>query len=421
MTRKENEVNLDWLTEFVNLIPIIPAQRKNLLDIAGFPRWENVISNLLAFYLKKDEEHKFGTLFIKSLLEAYNSLSKDTDTTKLCENLYDESDYSVEREFTTKSGKRIDILLKCDTEWAIIIENKIDASLYNDLTDYWDFDVEINHKIGVVLSLNPMDTSKTNFVNITHQELIDKVNTNLHNYFLNADDRHLMFLKEYILNIESMYPNENNAQLDDFLKEYQKIWGKIANIEKSQKLKLKMPETQLNNIGKLQSFSKQLFVHVAQPVYDIMNKYGYSSGASKLDNSARFRIDENFMEKHDYGVDYNIINRLLFWVSFEHLRYHSEFLAFFELYGKNTEYGVKLDKSLLSEDIFRGCVSTGTDKNEKGGHYHIYKIQIPINFDNKSFEEALKEALDEHFFKKGFIEKAVNKLDAIIKEEKTKK
>ena len=418
MAQKEIELKLDWLAELVEKIPTEPPeQRKNFFDIAGFPRWENVNSNLLAFYFDKNEEHKFGSLFIKSILDKYYTKS----TNAKIENLYD-GNFSVKRESPpNNSRKRIDLLLEYETGWTIIIENKIDASLYNDLEDYWNR-VEAKNKIGIVLSVLPIEIPERNekFVNITHLELVEQVKQNLSDYYLNADDRHLMFLKEYILNIEAMYPNKNHEEMDAFLKEYQK---NRENIEELKNLKFGKYENNLDNITKFQSFIKQLYAHVAQPVYEIMNKYGFSSGASKLDNSARFRIDQNFKEKHDYGVDYDTINRLLFWVDFRHLRYHSEFSAYYELYDKeNTKYGNRLEQRLLSENVYCGCVSIREDRKEGGGHFHIYKILIPINFEtSKSFKEALIQALDEHFFVKGFIEKAVKTLDEIIEEEKTKK
>jgi len=127
---KENILKLEWLDDFVRLLPKISKVRKNFMEIAGFPKWETVNSNLLAFYLDKTEEHGFGDLFFKSLL-------KLIELDKI--ELYN-SDFFVEREVYTPKGKYIDIVIKSvdiddngKHDWVIILENKVYADLYNDL------------------------------------------------------------------------------------------------------------------------------------------------------------------------------------------------------------------------------------------------------------------------------------------------
>ena len=43
-----------------------------LMEIAGFPRWENVYSNILAFLLNSEQVHGFGPLFIHSIMAIYS-------------------------------------------------------------------------------------------------------------------------------------------------------------------------------------------------------------------------------------------------------------------------------------------------------------------------------------------------------------
>lgn len=45
---------LDWLQKLIDSFPSKNKIRKNLIDIAGYPSWENVNSNLLAFYFDKN-------------------------------------------------------------------------------------------------------------------------------------------------------------------------------------------------------------------------------------------------------------------------------------------------------------------------------------------------------------------------------
>ena len=48
-----------------------PTEPPTLMQIAGFPNWENVYSNILAFFLDTNQDHGFGPLFIRSILAAY--------------------------------------------------------------------------------------------------------------------------------------------------------------------------------------------------------------------------------------------------------------------------------------------------------------------------------------------------------------
>ena len=117
-----------------------------------------------------------------------------------------ETEFSVEREVSTKNGLFIDLLLSSIIEneeddskineedpdsWSIIIENKIDASLYNDLNEYYE-STNGKNKIGVVLSLRDESTTisaKTQepFVSITHKELIERVKLNLPEFYFDSN------------------------------------------------------------------------------------------------------------------------------------------------------------------------------------------------------------------------------------------
>ena len=101
-----------------------PAETPTLLEIAGFPHWENVCSNILAFFLDTEQAHGFGPLFVRSILEAYRSRCRQD----WLEGVPYPEDVgaadAVEREVMTGNGKRIDILVHC-ADFRICIENKI--------------------------------------------------------------------------------------------------------------------------------------------------------------------------------------------------------------------------------------------------------------------------------------------------------
>ena len=56
--------HVDLLYEFEALPPISTS----VFDIAGYPRYENVCSNILAFYFDPNNEHGLGKLFYVCLM-----------------------------------------------------------------------------------------------------------------------------------------------------------------------------------------------------------------------------------------------------------------------------------------------------------------------------------------------------------------
>ena len=62
-------MNFEWINKLISELPETSVARKNLIEIAGYPKWENVNSNLLAFYFDEKEEHGFNRLFLNSLLD----------------------------------------------------------------------------------------------------------------------------------------------------------------------------------------------------------------------------------------------------------------------------------------------------------------------------------------------------------------
>lgn len=194
-----NDKSLRELEYFLSkaVIPIINKKPKTFLGIARQPHYENVLSNIYAFYFDVREVHHLRDLFIKSLLELLPDIQKTS--------LNNFSDFYCDTEYPTKNGCRIDLVLSND-EKAIIVENKVYHHLNNDLFDYWrTIEVPENNKVGIVLSLHPVsDIKHPNFINITHLELLKKVVQNLGNYLLGANDKYIVFLKDMFQNITNL-------------------------------------------------------------------------------------------------------------------------------------------------------------------------------------------------------------------------
>ena len=121
------EIDFENLQHWVNSIKVIPQPKswdRSLMDITGVTHHENMWSDIYKFFFLENEQHQMGDLFIRSLEELIG----------LNHFL---SDFTVKREFVVDDDNRIDLLLyKKASHRAIIIENKVNHSLNNDLNLY---------------------------------------------------------------------------------------------------------------------------------------------------------------------------------------------------------------------------------------------------------------------------------------------
>ena len=225
--------------EFIKLISDfqkIPKIKRTFMEISGYPHYENVCSNILEFFFDTKNEHNLKDLFIKSLLQA---IDPNQDIHNEIEEV------KVEREVYTENNKRIDLVLETD-ELVIGIENKIFASLYNDLNDY---SVTIDAKregtkkvaIKIVLSLKEIDPTQitSGFQNIIYKDFFYNIKKNLGDYILEGDNDYILHLKEFIITLlnqngETMVNKEmyqfcekNFNRIQELLLEFNKFKGLV--------------------------------------------------------------------------------------------------------------------------------------------------------------------------------------------------
>lgn len=198
----------------------IESRVKTFFDVTGFPHYENVISNILAFFFDTNEEHGFKDLWLKSLFECYNSVAN----THFQLGEFEE----IEREHSTDDNKRLDIIISLDNS-IVAIENKIYASPYNPFDSYHT-EILKYHKdsskciIEILLSLKKENNQRTKyntvFYDITYKSLIEQVKKNIGNYIENANEKWLLFMKEVLNNIENLGERDSmNKEWQVFLKE----------------------------------------------------------------------------------------------------------------------------------------------------------------------------------------------------------
>jgi hypothetical protein len=223
--------DLDSFLKITN-IPKIKRKPKTFLGIAKQPHYENVLSNIYAFYFNVDEEHGFKDLFLSTLKII---ISEKIDG----KNFDGFEDPFIETESRTKKDGRIDLLLQNKTS-AIIIENKVYHHLNNDLDDYWE-SIQIpsdKNKVGIILSLNTVNKSQykqwesaDHYINITHLEFMERVMNNLDSYKQEASSKFIVFLEDFYQNIKNLSQSIMNDKNLKFYLEHRTPIHKAATLK----------------------------------------------------------------------------------------------------------------------------------------------------------------------------------------------
>lgn len=393
---KQLILGIEELTNELAAIPPLPHKRKNIYEIAGVHRKELANSNLLAFYFDWNEEHGFNTLFFKSLL---NVIGEEDE-------VFFETNINIQRE-----KDYIDLLITPQSEddgqgydWAILIENKINHTLNNPLIKYWN-SVSVKtggRKIGIILSPNagnlkskteiiiPETNEEVAFKDITHQTLTEEVKRNLPEYYLEADERHLILLKEYIFKIEDMYPTK----------------AEIMTNEST----LELYQNNSDKIEKLIAVKNNAHRYLNEETIRVLENFSYRPASSQIAQWKHFYINpENILEG-----DIRIA------IYYPHLLAGGGLDLFIELNHKATIYG---DEIHQNEAFIKACLETSGLKISSGSKSGIYyqlgifqKYQIEKS--KGSFYENFHEFLYNTLFNKktGFIPKC----EAILEKMKSK-
>lgn len=191
---------------------------RTFLEIAGYPHYENVCSNLLSFYLDPEEEHGMGDLLLRALMTCMG-IPWETTIHKAQPN----------REVCTSQRGRIDLLVVTE-DFMIGVENKIWAFLHNDLDDYGKLIAETGAKANLKLEnchrvvltvreLSPDEQCKarlSHFRVVRFSELIGAVRSLLGHYTRRADFKHLSYFTDLMQTLENL-AGQSNSELDKFL------------------------------------------------------------------------------------------------------------------------------------------------------------------------------------------------------------
>lgn len=204
------------LDAFSQQVPLRPERLPTFMEITRYPHYEDVCSNILAFFFDPDNPHGLETLFLDALAQVGDIEDKAGTLGR---------NVQVGREDPTDAG-RIDILIQSDSH-AVLIENKIFRPVDNPLDDYAKYldSLPQCHKYRFLLTLKPVDESTKRdiecygFQNITHEDLANEIRGLLGGYVANADTRYLTFMLDFLNTLD--YLPEDMAmdqKFIDFLK-----------------------------------------------------------------------------------------------------------------------------------------------------------------------------------------------------------
>jgi hypothetical protein len=190
------------ITDFLQNYEIL-IKKPTFLKIADFPRWENVWSNILCFYLN-NEHHEMNGFLLKCLAEAIGKTDISGD------------DILAEREVHTKIGNRIDIFVKTKN-YCFFIENKVDAPEDNDFNDYLVYTKNIALKsfaidkqdnfFGVVIKRKKEEEKEDRnkrLLYLSYNDFLFIIRKKINSILFSSDNKYLMFFIDFIENISDV-------------------------------------------------------------------------------------------------------------------------------------------------------------------------------------------------------------------------
>lgn len=192
------------LREFSRIKESNIQERETYFDICGYPHYENVVSNVLAFFFDPAKPHGLRNICIEALLNISNPEIERIDEL-----------WEIEREVRTDKGTFIDILLK-NEEYVILIENKVYADLYNDLEGYLSYvnkQFQEQQIVPIVLCLHtPAFNHVSGFHVITYEQYFAKLRFYLANKIETADFRYMQILTDLMVNMKKL---KEGTKMDD--------------------------------------------------------------------------------------------------------------------------------------------------------------------------------------------------------------
>jgi hypothetical protein len=192
------------------------------MEVSGYPHYENVASNILAFYFDPLAEHNLKDLLVSAFLQMVG-----------IKELPPVGELLVRREHITDEGKRIDLIIDGEG-FTIGIENKIYHTLANDLEQYGKVIDRLGREknvIKAVLSVHSIQSAerlKGGFSCYTYAQLWQEVREMLGHYISKADQKWVTFLIDFIDTTTNLAGQNMELQkVDNFFIEHDDLIEKM--------------------------------------------------------------------------------------------------------------------------------------------------------------------------------------------------
>jgi len=249
------------LDEFSSLP--LPAVDKTILEIAGYPHYENAASNILAFFLNPKNGHGLKRIVFESLLAAAGRNKADAGSGEII----------IEREAGAGSG-RLDLVVETD-HLTVGLENKIFAGVDNDLADYAksvrDKAAQVNKQpLLILLTLHAVDVpadALSGFQPLTYETFFDTLMPRAGPLLPGAPPRYVNYLLDFVRTIQNLRRSEVPSVIRKFVRD---------NTERLAALQKDLASLRGEIDQKLDDVSGRIDVSNRPPLYSLIGPRPYN-------------------------------------------------------------------------------------------------------------------------------------------------
>jgi len=222
---------LDLLLEFQALPRSV--RERTFMEVSRYPHYENVCSNILAFYFDPAEEHGLGDLFLTAFFEMVGKREELELGSKGHEERFDvpliPQHVRITREHQADQQMRIDLLIDSDV-FTIGIENKIYHIEDNDFEAYSATIERIGYgkrtvKAVLCLRIHPGEAEPTGgFLRYTYPEFWKLVLDRLGHRVPSASPKWITYLSEFMTTTARLAgENQEEKEVTDFFIKYRDL------------------------------------------------------------------------------------------------------------------------------------------------------------------------------------------------------
>jgi hypothetical protein len=230
------DIRMENIQDFLKEYSLLKHKKEadlNFFQIAGFPHYENVSSNILSFYFNDE-------YVLKSFLNCIPDYKPSIDFVK-----------EINREERTENNKRIDIVISTN-KYIIGIENKINAWLYNPIDDYYSYlnsraKNEGKELLLIILSKNKIE-SNTKYKNVLYKDFSNELKKYYPELLNRLGYKYFFLLTEYIANIEFL--EEGYSMNKEFI-EIAKQDDNLGKIEQIMSEGIRLRNDLINTAGRI--------------------------------------------------------------------------------------------------------------------------------------------------------------------------